>query len=168
MDEDLINVAQQYALKRNVKLGKPLGFGVHGNVFAAEDKTKPLFLAVKFHRDRRPFELEYRVYERLHDNRITRILGFNVPQLLHFDEDFRAIEMTVVSPPFVLDFADARLDEPASGFSEEVLAQWEEERAEVFGERWTEVKSVLTELELLGIYLRDINPRNISFVEGAQ
>lgn len=168
MDEDLINVAQRYALKRNVKLGEPLGFGVHGNVFTAEDKTKPLFLAVKFHRDQRPFELECRVYERLHDNRITRILGFNVPQLLHFDEEFRAIEMTIVRTPFVLDFADARLDEPAADFSEEVLAQWEEDRAEIFGEKWTEVKRILAELEMLGIYLGDINPRNISFAERTQ
>src|SRR5437764_14154541 len=30
MDDDIVNVAQQYALKRDVKLGEPLGFGVHG------------------------------------------------------------------------------------------------------------------------------------------
>jgi hypothetical protein len=60
--------------------------------------------------------------------------------------------MTIVRPPFVLDFADARLDEPAADFSEEVLAQWEEDRAEIFGEKWTEVKRILAELEMLGIY----------------
>jgi len=30
MDEDLDSLAQRYALKRNIKLGERLGFGVHG------------------------------------------------------------------------------------------------------------------------------------------
>jgi hypothetical protein len=111
---------------------------------------------------------EYRVYERLRDTRTTRIRGFNVPQLLQINDEFRTIEMTIVQPPFVLDFADARLDEPTFDFPADILEQWEEERAEIFGERWTEVKSILAELEALGIYQRDINPRNISFAEGAQ
>ena len=54
--------------------------------------------------------------------------------MLRIDEEFRAIEMTIVRSPFVLDFADARLDE-APDFSEEVLQQWEEDKAEIFGER---------------------------------
>ena len=47
MDEDLDSLAQRYAIRRNIKLGERLGFGVHGAVFAAEDNTKPGFLAVK-------------------------------------------------------------------------------------------------------------------------
>jgi hypothetical protein len=80
------------------------------------------------------------------------------------DEEFRAIEMTIVRPPFLLDFADAHLDE-APDFSEDVLQQWEEDKAEIFGERWPEVTRILTALKALGIYLLDINPRNISFPE---
>ena len=49
MDEDLDSLAQRYALRRNIKLGERLGFGIHGTVFAAEDSTKPGFFAVKFH-----------------------------------------------------------------------------------------------------------------------
>jgi RIO-like serine/threonine protein kinase len=59
MNEELNRLVQQYASKRDIKLGEPLGFGVHGNVFAAEYNTKPGFLAVKFHREDRPFEREY-------------------------------------------------------------------------------------------------------------
>jgi hypothetical protein len=33
---------------RNIKLGKRLGFGIHGVVFGVEDNTKPGFFAVKF------------------------------------------------------------------------------------------------------------------------
>ena len=72
--------------------------------------------------------------------------------------------MTIVRPPFLLDFADARLDGP-SDFSDDVLQQWEEEKAEIFGERWPEVTQILEALEALGVYLRDINPRNIFFPE---
>jgi RIO-like serine/threonine protein kinase len=85
MDEDLNSLAQRYALRRNIKLGERLGFGIHGIVFAAEDNTKPGFFAVKFHREKRPFELKCRVYQRLREEQTTRILGFNVPQLLSID-----------------------------------------------------------------------------------
>jgi hypothetical protein len=47
--------------------------------------------------------------------------------LLSIDEEFRAIEMTIVRSPFLLDFADALLDE-APDFSEDVLRQWEEDK----------------------------------------
>jgi len=164
MDQDLHSLAQRYALRRNIKLGERLGFGIHGIVFAAEDNTKPGFFAVKFHREQRPFESECRVYQRLREEQTTRILGFNVPQLLSFDEEFRAIEMTIVRPAFVLDFADALLD-VAPDFSEDVLRQWEEERAEIFGEKWPEVTRILAALQAFDVYLLDINPRNISFPE---
>ena len=75
----------------------------------------------------------------------ARILGLNVPQLLRIDQEFRAIEMTIVRPPFLLDFADALLDEPPD-FSEDVLRQWEEDKAEIFGERWPEVTRILAAL----------------------
>ena len=167
MDEELDSLAQRYVLTRNIKLGERLGFGVHGNVFAAQDNTKPGFFAVKFHREKLPFDRECRVYQRLREEQTTRILGFNVPQLLSIDEEFRAIEMTIVRSPFLLDFADARIDE-APDFSEDVLAQWDEERAEIFGERWPEVTRVLVALQALGVYLLDINPGNISFPEETQ
>ena len=97
----------------------------------------------------------------------TRILGFNLPQLLRIDEEFRAIEMTIVRAPFLLDFADAFLDE-APDFNEDVLRQWEEDKAEIFGERWPEVTSILEALRAFGVHLLDINPRNISLPEATR
>jgi hypothetical protein len=35
MDEELVNLARQYALTRGITLHKRLGFGIHGIVFAA-------------------------------------------------------------------------------------------------------------------------------------
>jgi hypothetical protein len=87
-----------------------------------------------------------------------------VPQLLSIDEEFRAIEMTIVRSPFLLDFADARLDE-VPDFTEDVLGQWEEDKADIFGEKWPEVTRILAALQAFGIYLLDISPRNISCPE---
>jgi hypothetical protein len=72
--------------------------------------------------------------------------------------------MTIVRSPFLLDFADALLDE-APDFSEDVLRQWEEDKMEIFGERWPEVTRILAALQALGVYLLDINAGNISFPE---
>jgi hypothetical protein len=97
-------------------------------------------------------------------SKLREILGFNVPQLLSIDEEFRAIEMTIVRSPFLLLFADARLDE-AHDFNEDVLQQWEEDKAEIFGERWPEVTRTHAALQAFDICLLDINPGNILFPE---
>ena len=72
--------------------------------------------------------------------------------------------MTIVRPPFLLDFADALLDK-APDFTEDVLRQWEEDKAEIFGERWPEVTRILAALQAFGVYLLDVNAANISFPE---
>ncbi len=72
--------------------------------------------------------------------------------------------MTVVKPPFVLDFAGAYLDR-APDFSEEVLADWTAEKQEQFGARWPEVQAVLRELDGYGVFLLDVNPGNVAFPE---
>ena len=161
MDEDLHELTRRYTLKRNITLREPLGFGVHGNVFAAEDNTNRGFFALKLHREQRPFEQECSVYERLREEQVAQIQGLNVPQLLRADQEFRTIEMTIVRKPFLLGFADARLDQ-APDFSDDVIQQWQEQKAEIFGERWPDVTRVLAALQGLGIYLLDVNPGNIT------
>jgi hypothetical protein len=109
-----------------------------------------------------PFELELETYLRLQDENIAQVLGFNVPQLLDYDAELLVLEMTVVQQPFVLDFAEVRLDFPLE-FPDDVWASWQEEKQEQFGERWPIVKRVLGEFEALDIYLLDVSPRNIAF-----
>src|ERR1700720_3170165 len=164
MDEELDNLARRYALTRGITLGERLGFGIHGIVFAAQDNAKPGFLAVKFHREDAPFERECRAYRRLGEEHVACILGFNVPQLLRIDEEWHAIEMTIVPQPFLLDFADALLDQ-APDFSDDVLQQWEKDKKEIVGERWPVVTQVLAALRAYGIHFLDINPANVAFAE---
>ena len=93
---------------------------------------------------------------------ITEVLGFAVPQLIDFDERLEIVEMTIVSPPFVLDFAGAALDRRPQ-FPEDVLAEWQAEKAEQFGERWPTVRLIMSSFAGLGIYLADVKPGNIEF-----
>lgn len=93
---------------------------------------------------------------------MRRILEFNVPRLVRFVDDLQIIEMDIVSKPYVLDFAGARLDAPPP-FTEEQWAEWEQDRKEKFENRWQKVLDVLDALKEFGIYMTDASPGNIGF-----
>src|SRR5439155_17463747 len=102
------------------------------------------------------------IYLRLQQRRVKDIRGCEVPQILRFDDQLWAIEMTIVTRPFVLDFAGAYLDR-APDFPEEVWDDWRADKAEQFSDHWPEVQAILRELESYGIYMEDVSPGNISF-----
>ena len=76
---------------------------------------------------------------------------------------FWVIEMEVVTRPFVLDFAGAYLDTPPD-YPDEVLADWRTEKQEQFGDRWPDVEAILRSLEQFGIYVADVSPGNVAFL----
>ena len=133
-------------------------------MFAAENNNKAGGTALKVHHSVEPYLRERKVYERLRDARVSDIAGFNVPQLIGFDDELRVIEMTIVARPFVLDFAGAYLDAPPE-FPEEAWANWEAEKREQFETRWVTVRTVLAALEELDIHMVDVSPSNIAFLE---
>jgi len=112
MEEILIQNAQTFASQHQLQLAERLGFGIHGIIFVAEGKSTAGKTALKVHRSVEPYLREREVYERLRDGGVSEILGFNVPQLIRFDDGLRIIEMSIVARPFVLDFAGAWLDTP--------------------------------------------------------
>jgi len=118
--------------------------------------------AIKVHVRERCYCRERDVYKRLMECELTDIRGCAVPEMLHYDDNLWVIEMTIVSRPFVLDFAGAYLDQPPD-FSEEVLAEWRAEKQEQFGPRWAEVQAILRFLEGCGVFMEDVNLGNISF-----
>lgn len=136
-------------------------------IFVAEDKSKGGKTAVKAHREFEPYRRERAVYERLRQAGVTEVLGFNVPQFIHADDTLRVIEMSIVTRPFVLDFAGAYLGAPPD-FPDEMWAEWEAGKREQFESRWPVVKAVLAALEQLDIYMVDVSPSNIAFVGGAE
>ncbi len=125
-------------------------------------KAQPAKVALKVLRWSEAYEREKQVYARLRQAGAGSVLGFNVPQLLASDDELRVLEMTIVRPPFILDFAGAYLDARPQ-FPEEVWRDWEAEKREQFEERWPTVQALLDAFEALGIYLLDVSPGNITF-----
>ena len=157
MDDSFREKADAYAEKHHIEIGKKLGFGWDGTVYSTSRQS-----AIKVFRHERLFQRERDVYQRLTERHVIRILGFDVPQLVGFDDEHWVVEMTIVSPPFVLDFAGAYLDQKPD-YPPEVMADWMEEKAEQFGERWQKVQAIMWAFSKLGVYLADVKPGNIEF-----
>src|SRR5262245_8833723 len=122
--KSLIEKVEAYALARGTHLVERLGFGIHGIVFAVKSEDKPAEHALKIHHFFDPYVRERNVYLRLRESAVTRIAGLHVPQLLRWDDEWLALEITIVKPPFLLDFASGYLD-IAPTFSDEVWEDWE-------------------------------------------
>jgi len=165
IEENLLNNARAYASRNQLRLAEQLGFGIHGIVLVAEKNVKPGKSAIKVHRETEPYLRERQVYERLRAAGVSEILGFRVPQLMGYDNELRVIEMSIVSQPFVLDFAGAYLDDTAPHFSAEKWAEWEAEKREQFEAHWPKVQAILGALEALDIQMVDVSPSNIAFLD---
>jgi len=162
-EADKVQRIEEYASKKGLTVGRRLGFGVHGSVFDAESQGGAVS-AIKVHEREASYRIERDVYRRLEWNRVVEIFGFNVPLLIDYDDDLWVIEMTIANRPFVLDFAGVCLDE-APLERDDMLAQLRETSDEHFGRRWPTVEGIILYLEKFGIYLIDINAKNISFGE---
>jgi len=116
-----------------LRIVKSLGFGIHGSVFAVENKPN-IHTAVKYCAEAEPFLREFEAYCRLDEYNVIDVCGFNVPLLLAVDQDLRILEMTLVDRPFVLDFGGAYLDVKPT-FMPEIWEHWEAEKREQYGGR---------------------------------
>ena len=154
--------ARAFAEAHRGTLGEVLGFGIHGIAFVLQSEEENGQTALKIHTARGPYLRERDVYERLRECGISKILHCHVPHLFRCDDRFFALEMTIVSPPFVLDFAGAWLDFPPE-FSEEVWQEQTRKWAEEFQSDWPRAQAVLAELEELHIHMLDPSPSNIRF-----
>lgn len=139
-----------------------LGTGTQGTVLTARSPRQPWMFAVKFHRREIAYNREVGVYLRLQDLEVTDVCGHDVPLLLTYDDELHTIEMTIVSPPFCLDFGGAYLDKPPD-YSPEVWRDWREEKEKDFDGKWPEVEKILDEFRWMGIHIADVNPGNIRF-----
>ncbi len=148
-----------FQLRYGIQLLARLGSGRDGEVYLTDRNT-----AVKFLTGVDNYFRERSAYERMARLSIEIVAGHAVPLLLGADDELRAIEMKVVRPPFLLDFASAYDELDAPDFSEEVWEQWREQKQEEFGERWADVDAVLAEFtRLTGLVILDVNPGNVRF-----
>lgn len=161
-DPEIDKRVAEFLARRTLSLDSCLGVGTQGSVFVAKNLSQSELVAVKFHDREIAYCRELDVYLRLRDLGIEEVLGHMVPQLIDYDHELFAIEMTIVSPPFALDFGGAYLDRPPD-YSPEVWAEWREQKAEDFEDNWPAVESILAEFKTYGVYIADVNPRNIQF-----
>jgi hypothetical protein len=156
--------AAAYAARYHLRLAERLGFGIHGTVHAAQHEGNQDQSAIKALHSAEFYYRERAAYERLRQAKVNEMLGFHVPELIRADDELWVIEMSIVTRPFALDFAGSDLDSPRE-FPAEVWADWEAEKRDQFGTRWPTVRAVMDSFEGLGIYLLDVSPTNIAFVD---
>jgi hypothetical protein len=161
-EEELIERAEAFAKANGCAIGERLGFGIHGIVLVLNSESKAAPTALKVLAFAEPYGRERDTYQRLREARVTKVRGFHVPQLLRWDDELLALEMTVVTPPFALDFAGAYLDFPPE-FPDETWEDWKRKNEEQFGEDWPEAQAILAELEESGIHMLDPSPSNLRF-----
>lgn len=149
--------AQQYAASKGLTLLRFLGDGNDGAAWESGRNT-----AIKALERPDSYRREREAYVRLADRGVTDINGFAVPLLIDTDDTLKIVEMTIVFPPCVLDFAKSYVDHSPE-FSPEVIADWEEETAELFGNDWPVVEAILAWLRIYGIHYFDARPGNIRF-----
>ncbi len=150
-----------YAAKYGGTFEKKLGFGREGDVFAIDRPS-----AVKFFHDHRAYDRELEVYQALKDLTIETISGHAVPKLIRHDADFRAIEMSIVTPPFLLDFAGAKTELEAAylDFAESQIEEHPARLIDLYANRWHEVLAIADAFtRATGYVLMDIKPGNITF-----
>ena len=156
--------AAQYCIDRSLILGGELGGGVDGIVYSVVGSPGTAASAVKALAYEPLYQRERDVYLRLQEYEISEVRGMSVPTLVDFDDHLWVVEMEIVRPPFVLDFAGAYLDTPPD-FPSEIMEAWEADRRELFGDHWPTVRSVMNVFASMGIYLSDVKPGNVTFAE---
>ncbi len=158
---DLEQRATKYAARRgtNVRFDRQLGFGNDGYVWQSRRKS-----AIKVFERFGNYSREVACYQRLRELGVDEVGNLTVPRLVDFDEELLVVEMTVVTPPFLLDFGKAYLDQPPD-YSSEVIEDWERERVELFGDRWDEAREALSWLRSIGIYYYGAKAGNITFTD---
>ena len=136
-----------------------LGYGSDGSVWKSSRHT-----AVKALYYQKNFDHELECYQRLKSANVRSISIFDVPFLEDFDTQLLILEMSIVQPPYLLDFGKVYLDHPPTHlYDEQMMANAREEWYERFGKRWSKVDHAMRLLENFGIYYYDPRPGNVCF-----
>jgi hypothetical protein len=136
----------------------PLGSGMDGIVYSTAQGT-----AIKIFDREASFQTELKVYRRLRRFGVEVICGLNVPQLVNWHLELQIIEMSLVRPPYILDFAKATVGKRIR-FDRMVVREWHRRVRSDFGSRWRDAMNVYDYMARhFHIYLLDLNPRNLRF-----
>jgi hypothetical protein len=151
---------QSYMERHGISVTGTLGAGKDGYVWRTSRDT-----ALKIHGQFESYRAERNAYIRFRDLDIDEIGGLAVPSLRAFDDELFAIEMGIVAPPFIVDFASAFLDTPPDFIEDEGHALHDMIRAR-FDERADEVIGLYEDLVAsAAVYLSDFHRHNIKFAD---
>ena len=155
---DIQKRAKQFCEQAGIVLTAALGHGIDGNVWQTSRHS-----ALKIFAREETYRRERDCYRRLFENSVEQLAGFDVPELRDYSNSYWAIEMTIVSPPCILDFGKAYVDLPPD-YSPEALAEAEVAVRELFTEdQWKQVRLIRAALRKHGIHYFDARPSNIMF-----
>lgn len=160
-NEKAIAAAKDYADSRQifVDFQSPLGFGSDGMVWPTSRGS-----ALKILYRNQNYTMERNCYLRLRDAGVKQVAHLAVPRLVDFDDHLLAIEIEIVQPPYLLDFGKVYLDDPPPYWNDaQLMANFYEEKAPLFGRNWPRVLKAMATLRLHGIYYIDPRPQNIDF-----
>jgi hypothetical protein len=129
-----------YARRNGLVLTGRIGAGMDGDVWESNRQT-----AIKAIHRQQNYIAELECYQRFAEHNVRKVNGFAVPRLVGHDDELAIVEIEIVSPPYIIDFAKCRFDTPFD-FSPEVMADWNEAGSEIFEDRWRQVKSLLRAL----------------------
>jgi len=142
-----------YCESRGIQTLDLIGFGLDGFVWKTNRAS-----VVKVCRHANLFDRELEVYQRLAQHGLHQLQGFRIPSLLDQDAKQWVLELSLVAPPFVLDFAAASLSKAPS---EMALPEWLAEKQRMFGRDWPDVQRRLDGWRLDGIHFPDVHLGNI-------
>ena len=141
---------------RTSSIADQIGFGYDGLVFETTADT-----AIKGFKHEQLYRNERDVYARIDEYDMYEVRGCRIPHVFGTDDALWCIEMEIVSPPFVLDFAGAYLNFPPE-YPDDVMATWRAEKREQYEDDWPWVQEIMSDLASIGIYLADVKPGNIT------
>jgi hypothetical protein len=151
--------AEAYANRTAQTLLDLLGQGKDGGVWITSSGH-----AVKAHERFESYRAERNAYMRFRDVGLDEVNGFAVPSLLGHDDELLIIEMTVVPPPFVVDFASVVLDVDPELIEDEGHTLEDLVRERFGDDRTPTVLDIRDELiARAGAYLSDLHGHNIKF-----
>lgn len=144
---------QEYCQSRQIQSVDLIGYGLDGFVWSTNRDS-----VLKVFRQSLLFDQELAIYEKLTKLGLRRLQGFDIPVLLDYDAQRSVLELSFVSPPFILDFAAASLKNTQSDIKP---PGWLGEKQRLFGTDWPEVQRLLDALRLYGIHFPDVHLGNI-------
>lgn len=163
--EPVLSNAYRYCVERAIQLDETsvLGWGQDGTVWKTTVPT-----AVKaFHRPLN-YEVEKACYQRLAEKKLRSIDGLALSRMIDFADELQVIELEIVTPPYLLDFGKAYIDQKAP-YDATQLTEYKNMIGELFGDDYPRVLKITRLLwSLCQIDYIDAKPANICFGDISQ